>query len=382
MLKRLLITLLAVGVSIPLSLALLWAIDGNPASASQEKKNCPPGFVWIRMSGIGCVQEKLPANGKISYEGYSICEDGYGGIYERRATTDGKPAPGTPYTSFAYLKRCEKSGAGSGAAITGGGGITRDAAQRLYDDGYGPLPGDLAGAGVLVAGAATLAAAGGWVAGGWGAGAQAASTRMAELAKRLAELDREIAKAHREDQEARKVIEEMTEKSKPWKERLDGLIKLYTKMSGSLMKLENQSSALWFAEWSTFVGAVIAGIMTLPAFASVGAAWGTAGGVTGLGATFTPCLHRITGRPTRADWDKLAAFTKQAMQRVDKLIESTREEYFKLQKRLWKAEHQSHNARDRLWELQEERKDVYQQYKWAQGDERSRRFQQWLRSSK
>jgi hypothetical protein len=383
MFRRLLFTTLVVGLSIPVTLALLWAIEGSPSAAGQERKNCPPGFVWIRMSGIGCVQEKLPANAKISYEGYSICEDGYTGIYERRATTDGEPAPGTPYTSFAYLKRCEKSGAGSGGGIAGGGGgITRDAAKRLYDDGYGPLPGDLAGAGGLVAGAATLAAAGGWIARGWGAGAQASSARMAELAKRLAELDREIAKAHKEDQEARKVIEEMTEKSKPWKERLDGLLKLYNKMGGGLMSLESRASWSSFGEWCTFIGAVLAGIATLPAFFTVSAAWGTAGGAAGLGATFTPGLHRITGQPTSADWDKLAALTKKAMQRVHKLTDLASKEYLKLQERLWKAQNQSHDARERLWRLQEERKDVYQQYKWAQGDERSRRFQQWLKSSR
>jgi hypothetical protein len=58
------------------------------------------------MSGTGCVQEVLPANARWSYEGYAICNDGYVGVYERRPTTDGKQAPGTPYTSFAFLLKC------------------------------------------------------------------------------------------------------------------------------------------------------------------------------------------------------------------------------------------------------------------------------------
>lgn len=68
--------------------------------------NCPAGFVWIRMSGTGCVQEALPAQGKIGYDGHALCIEPYVGIYEQRATTDGQPAPGTPYNSFAYLLSC------------------------------------------------------------------------------------------------------------------------------------------------------------------------------------------------------------------------------------------------------------------------------------
>lgn len=81
-----------------------------PATASAasevERANCPAGFVWIRMSGTGCVQEVVPPHGKIGYDGHALCVEPYIGIYESRATTDGKPAPGGPYTSFAYLKKC------------------------------------------------------------------------------------------------------------------------------------------------------------------------------------------------------------------------------------------------------------------------------------
>lgn len=88
-------------------LTLLLAGLGSPAHAEEvERANCPPGFVWIRMSGTGCVQEKLPENGKIGYDGHALCIEPYVGIYEARATTDGQPAPGSPYTSFSYLKRC------------------------------------------------------------------------------------------------------------------------------------------------------------------------------------------------------------------------------------------------------------------------------------
>ncbi|MBP1704581.1 MAG: hypothetical protein H6Q36_320 [Chloroflexi bacterium] len=76
------------------------------AAAEPERKNCPDGFVWIRMSGTACVQEKVPPNGKIGYDGHAICYDPYVGIYEFRPTTDGKSPPGAPYTAFSYLLEC------------------------------------------------------------------------------------------------------------------------------------------------------------------------------------------------------------------------------------------------------------------------------------
>jgi hypothetical protein len=176
MLRRLLVTLFVIGVSIPVTLGLIWAIEGNTASA-QERKNCPPGFHWERFpSPIGCVQTKLPAHGKIGYDGYAICEDGYVGDSERRPTTDGKPAPGSPYSSFPYLFGCyppdeyaQLNAAGklpSQAKKEAGasGGAMSSAAEAVYDGGSGPSPQDLAiaglGAGAVVAtlfGAATIA---------------------------------------------------------------------------------------------------------------------------------------------------------------------------------------------------------------------------------
>lgn len=87
------------------------AFGAGPVEAAPDggtgNQNCPAGFVWIRMSGTGCVQaEPLPANGKIGYDGRALCIEPYVGIYEQRATSDGQPAPGTPYNSFAYLLKC------------------------------------------------------------------------------------------------------------------------------------------------------------------------------------------------------------------------------------------------------------------------------------
>lgn len=96
-LRRLLVTLAVIGVSVPVALALIWAVEGDIASA-QEKKNCPAGFHWERYpSPIGCVQTKLPAHGKIGFDGYAICEDGYVGDSEQRPTTEVNP-PQAPLT--------------------------------------------------------------------------------------------------------------------------------------------------------------------------------------------------------------------------------------------------------------------------------------------
>ncbi|MHB1416846.1 MAG: hypothetical protein ACYC1C_16490, partial [Chloroflexota bacterium] len=41
-------------------LALLDPAATASAQEAVERKNCPAGFKWVRMSGVGCVQEQLP----------------------------------------------------------------------------------------------------------------------------------------------------------------------------------------------------------------------------------------------------------------------------------------------------------------------------------
>ncbi len=243
---------------------------GEPEVLAQEKKNCPAGFNWIRLSGTGCVQEALPAHGKISYDGTSICEEGYSGTYERRATTDGKPAPGTPYTSFAYLKECVSGASGAGAG--GFSGTAGDIAKELYSGGGWPSSGDLAGAGALVAGAATLAAAGGRIRGGWriaprGLSAQEMA-RLEGLAKRLAELDRKIAEALKEEQAAKKALDELLNKRNKIAELRDRF-RLY----------EDHLRARSYAEWKNAFRADLQD----DALALAGAAATLAGILAGLG---------------------------------------------------------------------------------------------------
>jgi hypothetical protein len=175
---RLLNPLFAFSVIVALVAGFIWLGQAGPglAEAAPEKKNCPAGFHWERFpSPIGCVQSQLPAHGKIGYDGYGICEDGYVGDSERRPTTDGKQAPGSPYASFPYLLGCygaeeyaklqaagqlpsqTSSGSSTGSGFSSGGSRpVSDVAERLYDGGGPPSKGQLAGLAGIGLGAVTL----------------------------------------------------------------------------------------------------------------------------------------------------------------------------------------------------------------------------------
>jgi hypothetical protein len=84
----------------------LLALARPVAAEEPERKNCPDGFIWIRSSGTACVQETVPANGRIGYDGHAICNDGYAGVYEFRGTTDGKGVDGNPASAYSYLLEC------------------------------------------------------------------------------------------------------------------------------------------------------------------------------------------------------------------------------------------------------------------------------------
>jgi len=51
------------------------------ANAQDDGPECPPGFVWDRLSGVGCVQESCLAipNAKYSYTSSCICVEGFKG---------------------------------------------------------------------------------------------------------------------------------------------------------------------------------------------------------------------------------------------------------------------------------------------------------------
>ena len=148
--------LLAAGLAL---LALL-LVAGRASAAGPERYNCPVGFIWDRMSGTACVQEKVPTNGKIGYDGHALCIDPYVGIYEFRPTTDGKPPPGAPYTSFSYLLECVTPAEFEARqARAGQPAVLADAARLLASEGRSLPPGEVILLGALGSGTILIAAA-------------------------------------------------------------------------------------------------------------------------------------------------------------------------------------------------------------------------------
>ena len=73
---------------------------GKPSikGAQAQEPECPPGFDWRRMSGVGCVQSNcldIPF-AKLSYTSACICQDGYKGCYEPVDSTGVACGPNCP----------------------------------------------------------------------------------------------------------------------------------------------------------------------------------------------------------------------------------------------------------------------------------------------
>ena len=140
-----------------LAVGLMLVVSATSARA-QERKNCPDGFHWERMSGQCCVQdyETIPEHGRIGYTGNSLCDDGYVATYERRPTQNGLGVDGCPgYTSFVFLTSCASQAGGAADFSFAGDADLSDLTAAVYAGGSGPSPRDLAtigglGTGILV----------------------------------------------------------------------------------------------------------------------------------------------------------------------------------------------------------------------------------------
>jgi hypothetical protein len=111
------------------------------------------------MSGTGCVQQDLPANGKTGYDGHPLCVDPFIGIFEQRPTTDGKGVPGNPATSFPYLVECVTPQEFEDRQQDAGTSVPPDAGEQILKDSGMPLPpGQLVLLGALGTGALVFAA--------------------------------------------------------------------------------------------------------------------------------------------------------------------------------------------------------------------------------
>jgi len=274
-----------------LAVFLLDVALGAPGTLAQEKENCPRDFHWERMSGQCCVQDfdTIPDHGRIGYTGNSICDDGYTGIYERRATTDGEGPPGCPnYTSFVFLEECVKKGSGAGG-VTGGGGVIRDASEALYRSGGGPSDKDLAAAGAATAAAVAAAAAGSAMMGRLVSAAGAAGSRINGLTDRLADVDRQLEEAQRRLEEAREKRESAWRELKAMESAAEQVKRQLANLEAQIARC-NRNVAWSNVGRAAFVisgicaagAAALASLAAVPAAAAGGAA--LAGPMAALGA--------------------------------------------------------------------------------------------------
>lgn len=134
-------------------------LSGPTAADEPERYNCPAGFIWVRTSGTGCVQEDLPPHGKTGFDGHPLCTEPFVGILEQRPTTDGKGVPGNPATSFPYLIECLTPQEFEGRQQDAGTTVPPDAGEKILKDSGMPLPpGQLVLLGALGTGALVFAA--------------------------------------------------------------------------------------------------------------------------------------------------------------------------------------------------------------------------------
>ena len=99
-----------------LLVGLLLALTFVPYLIQQVRAQgpeCPPGFVWKRMSGVGCMQEGCLdiANAKYSYTGACICVEGYKGCYEPVDYTAFDGSKCGPFCPNSTLVACVESDA-------------------------------------------------------------------------------------------------------------------------------------------------------------------------------------------------------------------------------------------------------------------------------
>ncbi len=80
--------------------------------ANASAVECPPCFKWVRMSGVGCVQENCMEieNAKLSYTSTCICIDGYKGCYEPVDYTGFDKSKCGPFCPASKLIACVKPG--------------------------------------------------------------------------------------------------------------------------------------------------------------------------------------------------------------------------------------------------------------------------------
>ena len=93
---------------------------GSFKEAQAQEPECPPGFDWQRMSGVGCVQSNcldIPF-AKLSYTSACICLDGYKGCYEPVDSTGVACGPNCPASRLIACVQPDAACPGEEAAPT------------------------------------------------------------------------------------------------------------------------------------------------------------------------------------------------------------------------------------------------------------------------
>ena len=148
-------------VSIPLlALVILAMALGQPylsSSGAQDAPQCPPGFRWDRMSGVGCMQENcLSISGaKYGYTGNCLCVDEFKGCYEPVDYSGFDRALCGPNCPFSALTRCisHDEPCAEGPSVPGDRDLVRDLERFLNGDetAAAPTPAQAAAGGATAA---------------------------------------------------------------------------------------------------------------------------------------------------------------------------------------------------------------------------------------
>ena len=299
-----------------LAVGLMLVVSATSARA-QERKNCPDGFHWERMSGQCCVQdyETLPEHGKIGYTGNSLCEDGYVATYERRGTKDGKGVDGCPgYTSFVFLKSCSSQAGGAADLSFAGDADLSDLTAAVYGGGSGPSAQDLATIGGLVTGILVLT-------GGTVVVLRRRPVRLQDLQLRMPTAD-DAARAWREWRAAEEQFQPLRQRRESLERRREELIQDWIYLRDAISALEGQTGLTGrytITQILGFLAGLAGGLLT--------GGWVWVARIVGGGVSVGAGLLKGEQQGLKADLTRAFAITDSKINDVDREMEAFKRVY-------------------------------------------------------
>jgi len=299
-----------------LAVGLMLVVSATSARA-QERKNCPDGFHWERMSGQCCVQdyETLPEHGKIGYTGNSLCEDGYVATYERRGTKDGKGVDGCPgYTSFVFLKSCSSQAGGAADLSFAGDADLSDLTAAVYGGGSGPSAQDLATIGGLGTGILVLT-------GGTVVVLRRRPVRLQDLQLRMPTAD-DAARAWREWRAAEEQFQPLRQRRESLERRREELIQDWIYLRDAISALEGQTGLTGrytITQILGFLAGLAGGLLT--------GGWVWVARIVGGGVSVGAGLLKGEQQGLKADLTRAFAITDSKINDVDREMEAFKRVY-------------------------------------------------------